>query len=148
MIKVEHVPYKGSGPATTDLLSGEMQMMFHILPLSVPHVRANKLRALAATSLARSPLLPDVPTMIESFLNYFDVSTWYGLFGPAGMPRDVVQKLNAALDAAVKLPANAKRLNDQGLDPSPSSPEALGTTVVNELAKWGKVVRAAGVTIN
>jgi tripartite-type tricarboxylate transporter receptor subunit TctC len=147
-IKVLHVPYKGSGPATTDLLAGEMQLMFHILPLSVPHVRANKLRALAATSLERSPLLPEVPTMAQSGLKGFEVTTWYGLFGPAGMQRDIVQKLNDALAVAVKLPANAKRLNDQGLDPAHSSPEALGATVATELARWGKVVRAAGVTIN
>jgi tripartite-type tricarboxylate transporter receptor subunit TctC len=147
-IKVLHVPYKGSGPATTDLLAGEMQMMFHILPLSVPHVRANKLRALAATSVERSALLPEVPTMEQSGLKGFEVTTWYGLFGPAGLSKDVVQKLNATLEAAVKLPANAKRLNDQGLDPAYSTPESLGTTVTSELAKWGKVVRAAGVTIN
>ncbi|MCC6532136.1 MAG: tripartite tricarboxylate transporter substrate binding protein [Burkholderiales bacterium] len=147
-IKVLHVPYKGSGPATTDLLGGQMQMMFHILPLSVPHVRANKLRALAATSVERSPLLPEVPTMEQSGLKGFEVTTWYGLFGPAGMSKEVVQKLNAALAAAVKLPVNARRLNDQGLDPAAGTPEALGAVVVDELAKWGKVVRAAGVTIN
>jgi len=147
-IKVLHVPYKGSGPATTDLLAGQMQLMFHILPLSVPHVQAGKLRALAATSLERSPLLPTVPTMEQSGFKGFEVTTWYGLFGPAGLPRDIVQKLNASLEAAVKLPANAKRLNDQGLDPAYSSPESLASTVANELAKWGKVVRAAGVTIN
>jgi len=147
-IKVLHVPYKGSGPATTDLLAGQMQLMFHILPLSVPHVRANKLRALAATSLERSALMPEVPTMEQSGFKGFEVTTWYGLFGPAGLPRDVVQKVNATLETAVKLPANAKRLNDQGLDPAYSSPESLASTVANELAKWGKVVRAAGVTIN
>ena len=147
-IKVLHVPYKGSGPATTDLLAGEMQMMFHILPLSVPHVRANKLRALAATSLERSALLPEVPTMEQAGLKGFEVTTWYGLFGPAGMPKDIVQKLNAALQSAVNLPVNAKRLQDQGLDPAVSTPEALGNTVVSELAKWGKVVREAGITIN
>jgi tripartite-type tricarboxylate transporter receptor subunit TctC len=147
-IKVLHVPYKGSGPATTDLLGGQMQLMFHILPLSVPHVRANKLRALAATSVERSALLPEVPTMEQSGLKNFEVTTWYGLFGPAGLPRDIVQKLNANLDAALKLPANAKRLNDQGLDPAFSTPESLANTVASELAKWGKVVRAARVTIN
>ena len=147
-IKVLHVPYKGSGPATIDLLAGEVQMMFHILPLSVPHVRAKRLRALAATSLERSPLLPDVPTMAQSGLKAFEVTTWYGLFGPAGLPREIVQRLGAALEAAVKQPVNAKRLNDQGLDPAYSTPEALASVVASELAQWGKVVRAAGVTIN
>ena len=147
-IKVLHVPYKGSGPATTDLLAGEMQMMFHILPLSVPHVRANKLRALAATSLERSQLLPEVPTMEQAGLKGFEVTTWYGLFGPAGLPKEIVQKLNAALHAAINVSANAKRLNDQGLDPAAGTPEALGNTVVSELAKWGRVVREAGITIN
>jgi tripartite-type tricarboxylate transporter receptor subunit TctC len=147
-IKVLHVPYKGSGPATIDLLGGQVQMMFHILPLSVPHVRANKLRALAATSLERSPLLPEVPTMAESGLKGFEVTTWYGIFGPAGLPKDVVQRLGSALEAALKVPANVKRLHDQGLDPAFSTPEALAATVASELAKWGKVVRAANVTVN
>jgi tripartite-type tricarboxylate transporter receptor subunit TctC len=147
-IKVLHVPYKGSGPATVDLLGGQVQMMFHILPLSVPHVRANKLRALAATSLERSPLLPEVPTMEQSGLKGFEVTTWYGLFGPAGLPKDVVQRLGSALQAALKVPANIKRLDDQGLDPAFSTPEALAATVASELARWGKVVRAANVTIN
>ncbi len=146
-IKVLHVPYKGSGPATTDLLAGEMHLMFHILPLSVPHVRSQKLRALAATSLERSPLLPDVPTMIQAGLKDFEVTTWYGLLGPASLPRDIIARLNAALGAALKLPANIKRLNDNGLDPSYSTAESLGNTVASELTRWAKVVRAANITV-
>jgi tripartite-type tricarboxylate transporter receptor subunit TctC len=146
-IKVLHVPYKGSGPATTDLLAGEMHLMFHILPLSVPHVRSQKLRALAATSLERSPLLPDVPTMIQAGLRDFEVTTWYGLLGPAGLPRDIVTRLNAALGAALKSPTNIKRLNDNGLDPSYGTPESLGSTVASELARWAKVVKAADITV-
>ena len=146
-IKVLHVPYKGSGPATTDLLSGEMHLMFHILPLSVPYVRSHKLRGLAATSIERSPLLPEIPTMIQAGLKDFEVTTWYGLFGPAGMSRDIVARLNAALGAALKLPANVKRLNDNGLDPSHGTPESLGSTVVSELARWAKVVKAADITV-
>lgn len=125
--------------------------MFHILPLSVPHVRANKLRALAATSAERSALLPEVPTLRQSgigALKDFEVTTWYGLFGPAGLPREVVAKLNASLGAALKSPANAKRLAEQGLDPAHSTPEALGSKVADELAKWARVVKAANVTIN
>ena len=147
-VKVLHVPYKGSGPATTDLLAGQMHLMFHILPLSVPYVRSNKLRALAATSAERSPLLPEVPTMRQSGIKDFEVTTWYGLFGPAGLPRDIVSRLNSTLVAAVKQPANAKRLAEQGLDPSHSTPEALGNTVASELAKWAKVVKAANVVVN
>jgi tripartite-type tricarboxylate transporter receptor subunit TctC len=146
-IKVLHVPYKGSGPATTDLLAGEMHLMFHILPLSVPYVRSHKLRALAATSMARSPLLPEIPTMIQAGLKDFEVTTWYGLFGPAGVPRDIVARLNASLGVALKLPANVKRLNDNGLDPSHGTPESLGSTVASELARWGKVVKAADITV-
>ena len=146
-IKVLHVPYKGSGPATTDLLAGEMHLMFHILPLSVPYVRSNKLRALAATSVERSPLLPQVPTMIQSGLKDFEVTTWYGLLGPAGLPRDIVSRLNAALGAAIKSPANTKRLNDNGLDPSHGTPEALGATIAGELARWAKVVKAADISV-
>lgn len=146
-IKVLHVPYKGSGPATTDLLAGEMHLMFHILPLSVPFVRSNKLRAIAATTVERSPLLPDVPTMVQSGFKDFEVTTWYGVLGPAGLPRDVVTRLNAALGAAVKSPANAKRLSDNGLDPSHSTPEALAQTVASELSRWAKVVKAAGITV-
>jgi len=146
-IKVLHVPYKGSGPATTDLLAGEMHLMFHILPLSVPYVRSHKLRALAATSVERSPLLPEIPTMIQAGLKDFEVTTWYGLFGPAGMPRDIVARLNTALGAALKLPANVKRLNDNGLDPSHGTPESLGSTVASELARWAKVVKAADITV-
>ena len=146
-IKVLHVPYKGSGPATTDLLAGEMHLMFHILPLSVPHVRSQKLRALAATSLERSPLLPEVPTMIQAGLKDFEVTTWYGLLGPASLPRDIVARLNSALGAALKLAAKLKRLNDNGLDPSYSTPESLSNTVTSELARWAKVVKAADITV-
>ena len=146
-IKVLHVPYKGSGPATTDLLAGEMHLMFHILPLSVPFVRSNKLRAIAATTAERSPLLPDVPTMLQSGLKDFEVTTWYGILGPAGLPRDVVTRLNTALGAAVKSPANAKRLSDNGLDPSHGTPEALAQTVASELARWAVVVKAAGIVV-
>ena len=146
-IKVLHVPYKGSGPATTDLLAGEMHLMFHILPLSVPFVRSNKLRAIAATTAERSPLLPDVPTMLQSGLKDFEVTTWYGILGPAGLPRDVVTRLNTALGAAVKSPANAKRLSDNGLDPSHGTPEALAQTVASELARWAGVVKAAGSVV-
>jgi tripartite-type tricarboxylate transporter receptor subunit TctC len=146
-IKVLHVPYKGSGPATTDLLAGEMHLMFHILPLSVPFVRSAKLRAIAATTADRSPLLPDVPTMLQSGLKDFEVTTWYGILGPAGLPRDVVTRLNTALGAAVKNPVNAKRLTDNGLDPSHGTPEALAQTVAGELARWAKVVKAADITV-
>ena len=146
-IQLNHVPYKGSGPATTDLLAGEMHLMFHILPLSVPFVRSNKLRAIAATTAERSPLLPDVPTMLQSGLKDFEVTTWYGILGPAGLPRDVVTRLNTALGAAVKSPANAKRLSDNGLDPSHGTPEALAQTVASELARWAVVVKAAGIVV-
>ena len=145
-INVLHVPYKGSGPATTDLLAGEMHLMFHILPLSVPYVRSNKLRALAATSLERSTLLPEVPTMIQAGLKDFEVTTWYGLLGPAGLPRDIVTRLNSALGTALKSPANIKRLNDNGLDPSYGTPESLAATVASELARWARVVKAANIT--
>ncbi len=144
-IKVLHVPYKGSGPATIDLLAGHVQMMFHILHLSVPHVQSGKLRALAVTSPERSPHLPAVPTMDEAGLRGFEVTTWYGIQGPPNLPKDVVGQLNAALAAAVKNPANAKKLADQGLDPAPSSPEELRKVVASELVKWGKVVKTARI---
>ena len=145
-IDISHIPYKGSAPAVTDLLGGQVTMMFDNLPSSMQHIRSGKLRAIAVTSAKRSPELPDVPTVAESGVKGFEATSWFGLFAPAATPPEVVAKLNAAV---VKLLANAdvkKKLAEQGAEPHGEKPEQFAAFIRGEAAKWGKVVRDSGAT--
>ncbi|MFC3336972.1 Bug family tripartite tricarboxylate transporter substrate binding protein [Paracandidimonas soli] len=140
-----HVPYKGSGPALTDVLGGQVPMMFDNVTPSLPHIRAGKLRPLAVTSLDRSPLLPDVPTMAESGLSGFEVVGWIAIFAPAGTPPAVIEKLNAAMKTAIDRPEILEKLREAGIKPTLSTPEDLGDYLVAQHEKWGKVIRQAGI---
>jgi tripartite-type tricarboxylate transporter receptor subunit TctC len=139
-----HVPYKGTGPAITDLLGGQVQMMVSTMASALPHAKAGKLRALGVTSGARSPAAPTIPTMIEAGVPGFEFTTWYAMLAPAGTPRPVIQKLNAELARIAKLPEIAEKYSTQGLDPLSSTPEAFGEYLKTEVDKWGKVVKATG----
>lgn len=147
-VKITHVPYKGSAGATTDLLAGQIQMMFHGLHLSLPYMRTGKLRGLGLTSPKRSPLMPELPTISEAGLRGFEVNTWYGVLGPAGLPRDVVSRLNAALLKGVEQPAMRARLVEQGLDIIGSTPEQFARVIAEEKEKWAKVVQQSGARVD
>jgi tripartite-type tricarboxylate transporter receptor subunit TctC len=142
--KIVHVPYKGSGPATTDLMAGQIQMMFIGVHSSLPLMKTGKIRGLGVTSTKRSELAPELPTLSEAGLRGFHVNTWYGIFGPAGMPREIVDRLNAALKTSLKNPAVRERLTAQGFDIVPSTPEEFALALKDEIDTWAKVVKQAG----
>ena len=147
-VDILHVPYKGSAPAVADLLGGQVQMMFDNMPVSLPHAKAGKLRALAVTSLKRSPALPDVPTMDEEGLKGFDATSWFGLLAPAGTPKDIIAKLNAASVAALATPDMRERLAAQGADPVGNTPDQFAAFIKAEIEKWAKIVKASGARVD
>jgi tripartite-type tricarboxylate transporter receptor subunit TctC len=147
-VDILHVPYKGSAPAVADLLGGQVQMMFDNMPVSLPHVKAGKLRALAVTSLTRSAALPDVPTMDEEGLKGFDATSWFGLLAPAGTPKDIVAKLNAASVKALASPEMRERLAAQGAEPMGNTPDQFAVFIKAEIDKWAKIVKASGARID
>jgi len=147
-VQMTHVPYKGSSPALTDLIGGQVQLMFDNLPSSLQFIKAGKLRALAVTSLARSQALPDVPTLAESGLPGFEASSWFGVLAPAGTPADIVAKLNGAVAAWLASPAAKEQLAAQGAIPAGGSPDAFVKHIANESAKWAKVVKASGAHVD
>jgi tripartite-type tricarboxylate transporter receptor subunit TctC len=147
-IKAVHIPYKGVAPATVDLLSGQLQYMFHIMNIGVIYVNSKQLRGLAITSGKRSNLVPDVPTMDEAGVAGFEVYTWYGLVGPAGLNKDVVEKLYTTMSKALPQPENRKRFETQGLDVVGARPEDLGKLMREETTRWAKVVKDSGAKVD
>lgn len=143
-IKTVHVPYKGSSPGFNDLLGGQVQFGFDTFAIGLQHVKSGKLRALATTGPARSPILPDVPSAAET-LSGFEVVNWYGMVLPAGSPREVVARLNAELIRAMKIPEVREKMTAQGTDPAGTSPEEFGAFMKSETAKWGRVIKAANI---
>ena len=144
-VDIVHIPYKGSAPAVTDLLGGQVQVMFDNVPNVLQHVKAGKLRALAVTSSMRTPLAPGIPTVAEAGVPGYDLSVWFGLVAPAATPRDVVQKLNAECLKILAMPDVRERFLAQGVEPVGSTPEQFGEHIRAQMAKWAKVVRDAGV---
>jgi tripartite-type tricarboxylate transporter receptor subunit TctC len=148
---MEHIPYKGSGPAMTDLIAGNITFMFDVLITSIPQMRAGRVRALAVTSSKRSPYVPEVPTMAESGVKgYAEAGSdlWFGIVGPAGIPKPIVQKLNAKLIEALRAPDMRERVRLQAFDLWTSTPEEFTATVKADRDRWGKVVRAAGARVD
>ena len=143
-INVTHVPYKGSGPATTAMVGGEVQMIITGVVALYPHVKSGRLRAIAVTSANRAAALPEVPTIAESGVPGFDVSSWFGVFLPARSPQPIVAKLNAEIRKMVQVPDVRQRLIDQGADPASNTPEQFAGFVKAEMLRWGKVVRDVG----
>lgn len=143
-----HVPYKGSAPAVTDLLGGQVQSMFDNAPSALPHVKSGKLRAIAVTSAQRMPLLPDVPTVAESGFPGFDVQSWFAIAAPTGTPRPVVDKLNAALNKALGAPEVRERMRDLAATPEAGTPEQCRTFVTSEIKRWHDVVKQSGARVN
>ena len=148
-IQMLHIPYKGAGPALNDLLGGHVALAFVSFTSAVTHLKANRLRALAITSAQRSPLMPELPTFAEAGLAGFVVYGWYGVVAPAGTPRDVIERLNADVSAALAHPDVLKILATFGLDPAePNTPEAFGEFVKSEITRWAKVVKASGAKVD
>lgn len=138
-----HVPYKGSSPAIMDTIAGQTQMMFPSLFAALPYVKSGKLQAMAIAGSRRSPVLPQVPTLKELGVEGVDVDQWYGFFAPAKTPKEVIVRLNQALNTALADPEIVKRIESQGADVEPSTPEQLGELVRTDLAKWRGVVQRA-----
>jgi len=143
-VNIVHVPYKGTGPAVTALLSGEVDLYFATVPAALPLVEAKKLRALGVTSARRSPLMRDVPAIAEAGLKGYETSTWHGILAPAATPADIVVKLNAEIARTLAQPAVRERLVGQGLDPVGGTPEQFGAYLKTEISKWAVVVKASG----
>ena len=147
-VDLVHVPYKGSGPAMTDLLGGQVQVMFETIPAAISHIRGGKLKALAVTGARRSPLFPQVPTVAESGLPGFEVQSWYGLVAPAATPKDIVARLNAEAVKGANAKAFRDRLEPLGFDIVTGSPERMGEMVKADAARWAPVVKASGAKID
>jgi len=143
-VDMTHVPYKGAGPAVTDLLAGQIPLMFVDISAVLGHVRAGKLHALGVTSRNRTPLL-DVPTIAEQGLPGFEVNAWFGLLAPAGTPREIVARLNAETAKVLRSGATLERLQGLGLSVDPGTPEDFAALIASELARWGSIARAAKI---
>ena len=143
--RLVHVPYKGVNLAMQDVLAGNVHLVFIGIPAAAPHIKAGKLRALAIVAPQRSTALPDVPTVAEAGLKDFEVTTWYGILAPAGTPQSVVRRLNAELVKVMHAPEMKEKLTATGTEPLTSTPEEFAAYIKREIAKWGDVIRKAGV---
>ena len=142
-----HVPYKGSSGAASDLVAGVVESSFAGVPNALAQVPAGRLRALAVTTARRAPQLPDVPTMQEAGVPGYEASVWLALLAPAGTPRDIVGKLNTEVAKVLNAPDTRKALHDAGVESTPSTPEAMSAYMAQEMARWGKVVKDAGIKL-
>jgi tripartite-type tricarboxylate transporter receptor subunit TctC len=146
-IDMQHIPYKGSAAAHTDLMGGQIQVMFDNLVALMPHIKSGKVRALAVSSLKRHPLLPDVPSISEAGVRDFEAVAWFGVLAPPGTPKEIVGKLNTEIVKILAIPEFRQRLIDGGSEVIGNSPEAADRFLQSEIARWGTVVKAAGVRL-
>ena len=144
-LSMTHIPYKGGAPATTDLMGGQVNMMFEQMYAAAPSIRAGKLRALAITSKVRSPLFPDLPTMAEAGVPGFEVQNWQGLIAPAGTPAAIIRVLNDAVNMALADPAIKEQMLAQGNELGGGSPEMFAALIKSEAERWGKLVKSANI---
>ncbi|MET0164953.1 MAG: tripartite tricarboxylate transporter substrate binding protein [Vicinamibacterales bacterium] len=145
-VDITHIPYKGSGPAVTDLMGGQVDLMFDNIPNVLPHVKSGKLKMIAVTSPNRSPHVPDVPTVSESGVPGYEVSVWFGIAAPGGTPKPIITKLNAEIVKILNMPDVKQKFAAQGVDVIGSTPERFAVYIKEQMEEWGKVVKAAGVT--
>ncbi len=143
-----HVPYKGTALAMTDLLSGQITVMFNSIPTVLAQMQAGRMRGIAVGSAKRSPAIPDIPTVEESGVKGFQYATWYALMGQAALPKDIIAKINAESVKALSEPEMARRLSSQGAEPSPGTPEALGKFMRDEYDNWVKVIKTANIKLD
>jgi tripartite-type tricarboxylate transporter receptor subunit TctC len=143
-----HIPYKGSGPAVTDLLAGQTHMMFDNIPSSLPHIKSGKLRAVATTGAKRDPALPDLPTIAEAGVKGYESGVWFGLSVPSATPKDIIGRLNKAAFETAKAPEFVKRMTDLGYNIIPGTPEQMASMLNQELQRWAPIVKASGAKVD
>jgi len=147
-IKLNHVPYKGSGPAQQDLMSGIIKVSFVGTPIAIPHMKSGRLNALGVSTAKRSPEMPEVPTIAEAGVPGFEATVWVGMLAPAGTPKEIVAKLNGEIGKLVRTDEMRKLLVPTGMEPDPDTPAQFGAYLKADYDKWGKVVRESGATVN
>lgn len=146
-VNIVHVPYKGTGPALNDLIAGQIQLVFGAMLATLPHVKSGKLKGIAVTSPKRSEAAPDIPTVTESGLPGYDVTLWYGVWGPRGLPKEVSRRWHTELEKVLKTPDMKGRLAAEGLEAVGSTPDEFRVHLKQEVAKWAKVIKDANVKI-
>ena len=146
-VNIVHIPYKGSALALTDLMAGQVSVMWDNLPASMPYIKAGRLRAIAVTTSARYPGLPNVPTIAESGVPGYEASAWFGMVAPAATPREIIARLNTEVNRAINLPDMKERFAQQGATPAPGTADEFSALIRTEIVKWGKVVKASGAKV-
>jgi tripartite-type tricarboxylate transporter receptor subunit TctC len=146
-IKLNHVPYKGSGPAQQDLMSGIVKVSFVGTPIAIPHMKAGRLNALGVSTAKRSPEMPEVPTIAEAGVPGYEATVWIGMLAPAGTPKEIVAKLNGEIGKLVRTEEMKRLLTPTGMEPDPDTPDQFGAYLKADYDKWGKVVRESGATV-
>lgn len=146
-VDMMHVPYKGNAPAVTDLVGGQVQVMFDNIPISLQQVRGGRLRALAITGPRRSSVLPDIPTISEAALPGYLITSWFGLYAPAGTPPEIVERLSKEANKALAIKELRQQLTDQGIEPAGGTPSQFAVFMKSELERWGKIVRESGARV-
>jgi tripartite-type tricarboxylate transporter receptor subunit TctC len=147
-IQMQHIPYKGSAPALTDLAGGQLQLMFDSMPSATPMINSGKLRAIAVTTATRAKARPDLPTIAESGFPGFDISTWYAYWAPKGTPADIVEKLSAAAAQALKNPEVIAKYEAMGAEPVGSTPKQFAAYAESEARKWSEIVKKSGAKLD
>ena len=147
-VDITHVPYKGSGPALTDLIGGRVQMMFANMPGTIQHVRAGRIKVIAVTDESRSSVLPDTPTIAESGVPGYRATGWFGIMAPAGTPRDVVEKLNAEFNKALRTPELVEFMKNEGAELAGGTPQDFRAHLRSEVDRWAAVIKGAGIKAN
>jgi tripartite-type tricarboxylate transporter receptor subunit TctC len=145
---IVHIPYKGGAPMLVDLMSGQIQMSIETSGAAAPYVRSGRVRALAVSTARRSAAFPELPTIAEAGVKGYEMTTWYGLLAPAGTPRDIINKIRDQVVVALRTPEMKQRLDEIGAEPGGMSPTEFAAFIVSETAKWGKVVKESGATID
>ena len=144
-VTLQHVPYKGAGPALTDTMGGQIQMMIATMPAAAAHIRSNRLRALGVSGAKRSPAFPDLPTIAEAGVAGYDYTTWYGVLGPKSLPAAMVQYLAAVTNTTLSQKELRDRLSQQGMEVDLMAPEKFANVLKSDVARWGKIIREAGI---
>jgi len=147
-VKLTHVPYKGAAQGATDLIGGQVQLYVSSIPTLIGHIKGGKMRAIAVTSAKRADDLPQVPTIAESGYKGFEAVTWFGIAGPANLPKEIVAKLNADINKALQAPDLQKKLGDQGADVAGSTPEQFAKLIRDDITRWGKIVKESGAKVD